>query len=87
MKQGLAADGEPDATNPALPHIGPALQEGDGGLEVSGGSPAEGVRIAIALALAATVEEQDAVAVTHEYSRRPLRARPSGCCDHRGAVS
>ena len=65
---------------------GAALQEGDGGVQVLLRSPAEDVRVALALTLAATVEEQDAIAVADEHPRRLLRIRPARCRDHGSTV-
>ena len=73
----LAADREADAADPIRIDVGPALQVRDGGVDVALALPAEQVRVALALALAATVEEQHAVAVPCE-ELRTLAARTNG---------
>ena len=82
----LAADGEADAADPLGVDVGPALEVVDRGLDVRVAAPAPGVGLALAATLAATVEEQHAVAVPGEHPRRPLRAVAAGERDHRGAV-
>ena len=70
----LAADREPEAADPPGIDVGAAAQKSRGGEKVSLSVPAERVRVALAHALAATVEEQDAVAVADEHARVLLRA-------------
>ena len=82
----LAADGEADPADPVGVDIGPTLQEGNGRVDVSLALPAEEIRVALALALAATVEHQDAVAVPREHLRPLLRGGAAGEGDHRRAV-
>ena len=62
------------------------LQERHGRVDVSLALPPEDVRVAFALALAAAVEEQDAVAVTREQLRPLLRRGSARERDHCGAV-
>ena len=50
-------------------------------------APAPGVRVAFALAFAAAVEQQDAVAVAGQHPRVLLRPTTAGERDHRGAVA
>ena len=74
----LAADRETDAADPPRIDVRTALQERDRRVDVPLALPAEEVGVALALALAATVEEQDAVAMPREQLRALLRGRPSG---------
>ena len=74
LEQRLAADREADSADLVRVHVGPALQERRRGLEVLVELPAEDVRGAVARGLAATVEDERAVAVAHEHPRLPLRA-------------
>src|SRR5262249_8326766 len=82
--QHLAADREADAADAPRVDVGAALEVGNGSVDVASAMPAEGVRIALALALAATVEEQDAVAVAGQELRAGLRAGAPGERDHGG---
>ena len=86
MDQHLAADGEADPADPLGIDVGTAAEIRRGGVKISLAVPAEGVRIALARALAAAVEEQDAVAVADEHARVLLRPGASGERDHGGAV-
>ena len=53
----LAADREADPADPFRIHVGTSLEEPDGCVDVSLALPPEEVRVALALALAAAVEE------------------------------
>ena len=86
MEHQLAADGQPEAADALGVDVGPALEERDGGLDVLLALPAERVRVALALALTAAVEEQHAVAVPGEHARLRLGAVAAGERDHGGAV-
>ena len=69
LEQQLAADGEAEAADAIAVHLRAPAQEPDGGGDVGLALPAEGVVGAVALALAAPVEQQDAVSVTDEHAR------------------
>src|SRR5439155_12161685 len=86
LEEGLAADGEADAADSVAVDVGAVLQERNGRIHVFVGCPAEGVRVAVAVAFAAAVEEQDAVAVASEHPRLLLCAGSAGCCDHCGVI-
>ena len=76
LQQHLAADRQAEAADAAVAHVGAFAQVGDGGAQVRLAAPAAGVVVALARALAATVEQQDAVAVAYEHPRvrtGPLR--------------
>ena len=82
----LAAHREPDAPDPIRVDVGPAPEIVDGGVHVPLALPAEDVRVALALALAAAVEEEDAVPVADEHPRLPLCTPPPWKGDDRRAV-
>src|SRR5215211_1318161 len=82
----LSADGEADAADPAGIDVGAALQELDGRVDVALTLPAEQIRVALALALAAPVEEQDSVAVVGQDLRPLLGGRAAGEGDDGRAV-
>jgi hypothetical protein len=86
MEHQLASDGQPEAADPLRVHVGPALEEGDRGLDVLLAFPAEPVRVALAFARSAAVEQQDAIAVPYEHARLRLRAVAARERDHDGAV-
>src|SRR5262245_61707463 len=65
----LAADGEPEPADPPVRDVGPCLQVVDRRRDVAVALPAEQVRVTFALALAAPVEEEHAVAVAREQPR------------------
>ena len=69
----LAADRESDSAKPLWVDIRAAAEIGRCRMEVAVAHPAEAVRIAFASALAAPVEEQDAVAVADEHPGVLLR--------------
>ena len=78
----LAADREADPADTPLAHVGPALQPGDRGVEVPGRAPAECVRGALALLVAAHVQQQDAVPMADEHPRMVELADPRRERDH-----
>ena len=87
LEHHLAADREADAADAVRLDVGPVLQVRDRGLDVRLAAPAPGVRLAVAVALAAAVEQQHAVAVAGEHARLPLRAVAARERDHGGAVA
>ena len=86
MDHHLAADGEAEAADLLGVDVGAAAQVVGGGVEIPLAVPAEEVRVAFAGALAAPVEEEDAVAVADEHARLPLRPRAPREGDDSGAV-
>jgi hypothetical protein len=87
LEQDFAADGEAESADAVRVDIGPRLEVCQGRLHVARTSPAERVRVALALSLAAPVEEQDPVAVLGEEPRRLLRALASRERDHGRTVA
>ena len=87
LEHHLAADGEADAADAVRVDVGTLLQVGDRGLDVAVAAPAEGVRVPVAAALAAAVEEQHAVAVRGQHPGLLLRAVAAGEGDDGGAVA
>ena len=69
LEQRLASDREADTADAPVVDVRARPQIGDRGVEVTLGAPSEDVRIAVALALSAPVEEQDAVAMTRQHAR------------------
>ena len=86
LEHQLAADREPDSADAIGIDVGPLAQERDRRLDVPVAVPADRVRIALAVALAAPVEQEHAVAVPDEHPGLPLRALAAGESDHGGAV-
>jgi hypothetical protein len=77
----FTADRQPEPADASAADVRAALQIGDRGLKVARTAPAAGIRVALALALAARVEQQYAVAVTDQHPRmrlRPFAARKGG---------
>ena len=66
---------------------GTVLQEGQAGTDVAVEVPAPAVRVALAAAFAATVEEEDAVAVADEHARLPAGTGPAREDEHGRAVA
>jgi hypothetical protein len=73
LQQHLAADREPDAAYAVGVHVLARPQVLDRGLHVAVAIPSVGVRVTLALALAAAIEQQHAVAVPGEEARAALR--------------
>ena len=86
LEHQLAADREAEAADLARLDVRPRLQELDRGQDVLVAAPAEQVAVAFALAFAAAVEEQDAVAVADEHAGVRLRSAAAREGDHGGAV-
>ena len=86
LQHQLAADGETDAADPSRFDVGPVLEELDRRVDVFLAAPAEDVAVALAGALTAAVEEQDAVAVAGEHARVLLWAAAAGEGDDGSAV-
>ena len=74
MDQHLAADREPDPADPLRVDVRAAAQIRGRRVEVAVADPAEDVRVTLARAFAATVEEQHAVAVADQHPGLLLRA-------------
>ena len=83
LDQDLAADGEAEPADPVVVHVGAGLEVLGAGEQVAVARPADGV--AFARALAARVQEQDAVAVPDQHPGLGGAGR-AGEEDHRGAV-
>ena len=77
----------PIAADPVGVDVGATLEIGGRSVQVAVAAPAEDVRVALARALSAAVEEEDAVAVLHEHARVLLRPGAAGESDHRRAVA
>ena len=75
VDQHLAADREADPADPVGIDVRAALEVLDRGVEVAVADPAEDVRVAVARALAAAVEEEDAVAVLDRACARASAGR------------
>src|SRR5436190_9115754 len=82
MNEYLAPDRESDRTGPLAVDVRAGAQIRGGGVEVAVAVPAEDVRVTLARALAATIEEENAVAVADEHPRLLLRTRAAGDGDH-----
>ena len=83
----LAADREADPTDAPLAHVRPALQPGDGGVDVPARTPAVRVRGALALLVAVHVQEQHAVPAPDEHPRMLDLADSRRERDHCGSVA
>ena len=83
----LAADREPDAADFPGIYVGLALQECDGRADVPFALPPERVRVALALALTAAVEEQHPVSVACEELGPLLRGGSARERDDGGPVA
>ena len=69
LEQRLASDRKANAADAPVVDVPARPQIGDRSVEITLGAPSEDVRIAVALALAAPVEEQNAVAVSRQHAR------------------
>src|SRR4029077_6646661 len=69
LDQHLAAHGEPDATDPLGIDVLLPLQERNRRMDVPLALPAESVGVSLALALAAAIEQQNAISVASEQLR------------------
>ena len=88
LQQELAADGQTEARDPLRVDVRASLEEADRGPQVGLTVPAKRVEVAVAVALAAPVEQQHAVAVAHEEPGAGDRAaRPAREDDHRRTVA
>ena len=87
MDQHLAADRKADGADPLWVDIRTTLKKRGCRMQVTVADPTESIRVTFACALAAAIEEEDAVAVTHEHSRLLLRTRAARDDDHGRAVS
>jgi hypothetical protein len=67
--------------------VATSLEEADRALQVAVEGPAEGVRIAVALAFTSPIEDEHPVTVADEHPRMLLRPLLAGEHDHRGAVA
>ena len=77
LEHHLAADRQADPADAVGVDVGARLEVVDRRLHVAVAAPAEGVWLAVALALAAAVEDEHAVAVASEH-RLPASAAPCG---------
>src|SRR5215204_3471777 len=66
LEHHLSADGEPDATDAIRVDVRPTPEVGDRRVQIARASPAERVRVTVALTLAAPVEEQNPVALAYQ---------------------
>src|SRR3954454_23975814 len=87
LEHHLPAAREPDAADAGGLNVAAALEEPDRRGDVLGAAPAPRVGPALAAALAAAIEEQDAVAVPRPEARALLRAVAAGERDDGGAVA
>jgi hypothetical protein len=84
----VGAGGEPECADASVFDVGAALEPGDGGVDVTVPGPAVGVWVALALAAAAGVVEEGAVAGVSEQRRVSAVAVAVAAVDDddRGAV-
>src|SRR5215211_1075881 len=86
MDQHLTSDREADGADLGRVDVRPRTEIRSSGVQVPLPSPAEGVRVALALPFAAAVEQENSIAVARKHARLLLGARAAGESNYGGAV-